>query len=228
MEVITSGRIIEYDGEKLVVIPADDLEREILRKRIRSVELTLWDGRRISPEQRRKTYAIIRDISEWSGHEPEYLKQYFKWNFCSIDGREEFSLSDVDMTTAKEFISYLIEFCFYNDVPTQDSMLDRTDDIGKYLYICLEYRKCAVCNKRAEVHHVDRIGMGRDREHIVHAGLEAVALCREHHNEAHTQGEKEFFAKYHIYGIKLDEYLCERLNLNYNKSDRADILKAPV
>lgn len=223
----TSGKIIEYDGERLVVLPDDNLEREILRKRIRSVELTLWDGRRISPEQRRKIYAVIRDISEWSGHEPEYLKQYFKWNFCGIDGRDEFSLSDVDMTTAKEFINYLIEFCFYNDVSIKDSMLDRTDDIGKYLYLCLEYRKCAVCNKRAEVHHVDRIGMGGNREEIIHEGLSAVALCHEHHMEAHIKGEKDVFERYHIYGIKLDEYLCERLRLNYNKPENEDILKAP-
>lgn len=225
--MITSAKITEYDGEKLIVIPAVPLEREILRKRIKQVELHLWDGRSISPEQRRKTYALIRDISEWSGHEPEYLKHYFKWNFCSIDGRENFSLSDVDMTTAKEFISYLIEFCFYNNVPTRDSMLNRTDDIGKYLYLCLEYRKCAICNERAEVHHVDRIGMGRDREHICHVGLEAIALCREHHDEAHRD-EKKLFENNHIYGIKLDEYLCKKLNLNYNAGDKDGILTAPL
>lgn len=225
--MITSAIITEYDGEKMVVIPAEPLEREILRKRIRQVEINLWDGRSISPVQRRKIYATIRDVSQWSGHEPEYLKQYFKWNFCSIDGRDDFSLADVDMTTAKEFISYLIEFCFYNNVPTMDSMLDRTDDIGKYLYLCLEYRKCAVCNKKAEVHHVDRIGMGRDREKICHVGLEAIALCREHHDEAHRD-EKRFFKDNHIYGIKLDEYLCKKLNLNYNTGDKNGILIAPI
>ena len=224
--MITSAKITEYDGEKLVVIPSESLEREILRKRIRECEITLWDGRRISPEQRRKTYAIIRDISEWSGHEPEYLKHFFKFNFCSIDGREDFSLSDVDMTTAKEFITYLIEFCFYNNVPTMDSMLDRTDEIGKYLYLCLEYRKCAICNKHADVHHVDRIGMGGNREEIVHVGLEAIALCREHHQMAHTD-EKSLFESNHIYGIKLDEYLCKKLNLNYNAGDKDGLLRAP-
>ena len=40
----------------------------------------------------------------------------------------------------------------------------------------------------------------------------AIALCRTHHNEAHSR-EKEFFEENHIYGIKLDETLCERLNL---------------
>lgn len=224
--MITPAKILEYDGKRLVVIPDDALEREILRKRIRECEITLWDGRRISPEQRRKTYAIIRDISEWSGHEPEYLKQFFKFNFCSLDGREDFSLSDVDMTTAKDFITYLIEFCFYNNVPTRDSMLDRTDDIGKYLYLCLEYRKCAICNKQADVHHVDRVGMGSNRDEIIHTGMRAVALCREHHELAHAD-EKFLFDIYHIYGIRLDEYLCQKLNLKYSAGDKDEILRPP-
>ena len=67
------------------------------------------------------------------------------------------------MTTAKSFINYLIEFCFHWSVPTKDSLLNQTDDISKYLYLCLANRRCAICNKPAEVHHVDRIGMGRDR-----------------------------------------------------------------
>lgn len=224
--MITSGIIAEYDGDRLVVIPHDSLEREILRKRIKEVELRLWDGRQISPEQRRKTYAIIQDISEWSGHEPEYLKNFFKFNFCSQDGRDIFSLADVDMTTAREFITYLIEFCFYNNVPTKDSSLDRTDDIGKYLYLCLEYRKCAICNKKADVHHIDRVGTGRDRKIINHVGMKAIALCREHHQEAHIN-EKQLFEDYHIYGIKLDQFLCNKLNLNYNSGDKGGILIAP-
>lgn len=224
--MITSGIIAEYDGDRLVVIPHDSLEREILRKRIKEVELRLWDGRQISPEQRRKTYAIIRDISEWSGHEPEYLKNFFKFNFCSQDGRDIFSLADVDMTTAREFITYLIEFCFYNNVPTKDSSLDRTDDIGKYLYLCLEYRKCAICNKKADVHHIDHVGTGRDRKIINHVGMKAIALCREHHQDAHIN-EEQLFEDYHIYGIKLDQFLCNKLNLNYNSGDKGGILTAP-
>lgn len=98
-------------------------------------------------------------------------------------------------------------------VPTKDSLLTQTDDIGKYLYLCLENRRCAICNQPAEVHHVDRVGMGRDREAIVHVGLNAIALCRRHHEEAHRR-EKALFADYHIYGIELDRHLCKVLSLN--------------
>lgn len=209
----TTAKILRYDGESLLLAPDEKLEREIVQKHIGSVELRLNDGRTISAEQRKKIFAIIRDISLYSGHEPEYLRQYMTWDFCSVSDNEWFSLSDVDMTTAKEFITYLITFCFEYDIPTKDTLLNQTDDISKYLYLCLEHRKCAICNKKAEVHHVDRIGMGADREKIVHVGLEAIALCHEHHIKAHIR-EKELFKEYFIYGIKLDEYLCKCLSLN--------------
>ncbi len=211
--LITTAEVLRYDGTQIVLKPTNHINRELIKKNIKSVELRLDDGRTISVEQRRKVFAILRDISLWCGHEPEYLRYYFEWEFCSKYGYDWFSLSDVDMTTAREFITYLIEFCFYHSVPTRDTLLNQTDDIGKYLYLCLEHRKCAICNKPAEVHHVDRIGMGRDREQIVHVGLRAIALCREHHDEAHLR-EKELFKENYIYGIKLDRYLCQRLKLN--------------
>lgn len=210
--MLTTARIRGYDGRYLLVEPIVSIDRELLQKQVDTVELRLDDGRTLSAEQRRKIFAIIRDISLWSGHSPEYLRQYLTWDFISLTGRDWFSLSDVDRTTAREYISYLINFCFHHDVPSKDTLLHQTDDIGRYLYLCLEHCKCAVCNRRAEVHHVDRIGMGRDREQIVHEGLLAIALCREHHEEAHRR-EKEFFEDNHIYGIRLDAYLCRCLNL---------------
>lgn len=208
----TTGKILGYQNGKLLIQPVDNLDRLFNIQHPQTVEIRINDGRTISAQQRRKIFAIIRDISIWSGHEPEYLRGMLTWDFCSKSEAEAFSLSDVDMTTARRFIDYLIDFCFSNGVPTKESLLTRTDDIGKYLYLCLEHRRCAVCNAPAEVHHVDRIGMGRDREQIIHLGLRAVALCPTHHEEAH-RGEKAFFAKYHIYGIPLDAHLCDRLKL---------------
>ncbi len=216
MEV--TAKIIDYDGVFMVIAPEEPIERELIQKQVEDIEIRLNDGRTISAMQRKKVFAIIRDISLWSGHEPEYIRSYLTWDFCLRDNVRNFSLSDVDMSTAKDFITYLIEFCFKFDVPTKDTLLHQTDDIGRYLYTCLEHRKCAICNKRAEVHHVDRVGMGSDREEIVHVGLKAIALCREHHNEAHVR-EKELFEENCIYGIKLDEYLCKKLNLRRKKRE---------
>lgn len=209
--------IVSFDDDCLLVKPDTSLTREILQKHVRKAELKLHDGRRITAEQRKKIYATIRDIAEWSGHLPEFLKELLKYDFCTLNDIEHFSLSDCDVSTAREFISFLIDFCFRYDVPVTEPLIERTEDISRYLYRCLEYRKCAICGAKAEVHHVDRVGMGRDREHIVHEGLEAVALCREHHNAAHYD-EKGLFKKFHIYGIKLDGYLCKKLNLRGEKS----------
>ena len=211
--MITTAKILRVDGNGVLLQPDENINRELQKKQITSVELRLDDGRTISAEQRKKIFALIRDISIWSGTEPEDIRSFLQWDFICKKNYEWFSLSNVDMTTAKEFITYLITFCFAWNVPTKDTLLNQTDDIGKYLYLCLEHRKCAICNKPAQVHHVDRVGMGNDREKIVHIGLLAIALCPEHHEMAHWD-EKRLFEKYFVYGIKLDKYLCDRLRLN--------------
>ena len=210
--MITTAKIIGYDGETLSLKPLSPIDRELLQKQVDIIEIRLTDGREISAEQRRKIFAMIRDIADWSGDIPEYIRQCTEFNFRLEYGFEPFSLSDCEMSIAKEYISYLIDFCFMHGVPTRDTLLNRTDDIGKYLYSCLEHRRCAVCNEKADIHHIDTVGMGNNRNKIAHLGKEAIALCRKHHTEAHQQGNA-FFDKWHIYGIKLDEYLCNILNL---------------
>ena len=210
--MIATAKIVGYDGETLRVKPLVAIDRELLQKQVDIIEIRLTDGREISAEQRRKIFALVRDIADWSGNEPEYIRKFTAFEYRLLNGLEPFSLSDCDKTTAREYITYLIDFCFNHNVPTRDTLLNRTDDISKYLYSCLEHRRCAVCNDKADVHHVTTVGMGRNRDEIVHIGMEAIALCRKHHQQAHVQGQ-EFFERYHIYGIKLDEYLCNKLNL---------------
>lgn len=212
MKLVTA-RILQSNGNRLILEADEPIAREIIQKNISTVEVRLDDGRTISAVQRKKIFAIVRDIALWSGHEPEEIRYFLEWDFISRKNIEWFSLSDVDMTTARLFIDYLIEFCFIHSVPTKDTLLNQTDDINKYLYLCLKYKRCAICNMPAEVHHVDRVGMGRDREKIVHIGLLAIALCRLHHTEAHKD-EKKLFQENYIYGIRLDKYLCDILSLN--------------
>lgn len=212
--MIVTAKIIGYDGKNMVVIPDASIDKEFIQKQINRVEIRLNDGRTITAEQRKKAYATIRDISDYSGHAPEFLKEWFKYEYIIKTGGKYFSLSDCSVTVARQYINVLIDFCLHYGVPLYEPMTNRTDDIDAYLYMCLYYRKCAVCGRAADVHHVtgSKIGMGADRDKAHHVGREAIALCRTHHNEAHSR-EKEFFEENHIYGIKLDEILCERLNL---------------
>ena len=207
------GYLHDYDGEALTAIAPYNDERKLLKQGITQCEITLTDGRSISAQQRKKAYATIRDIAVYSGDVPEYIKEHLKWMFCAENGIEEFSLSDCDMSTAREFISYILEFAISWGIPLSESAISRTDDIGRYLYFCIEHRVCAICGKRADLHHVDHVGMGRDRKTIIHIGMQAEALCREHHEECHSEGQRTFDEKYHIYGIALDEWLCKKLGL---------------
>ena len=102
------GYLHDYDGEALTVIAPYSDERKLLKQGITQCEITLTDGRSISAQQRKKAYATIRDIAVYSGDVPEYIKEHLKWMFCAENGIEEFSLSDCDMSTAREFISYIL------------------------------------------------------------------------------------------------------------------------
>ena len=212
--MILTGKIIESD-ETGIVISAYFPDYLIEKRNIKTVEINITDGRHINAAQRKHIYATLRDISLYTGHDTEELKSIFKADYIAKTGEPWFSLANVDMTTASSFLQHLIDFCLTWGISTNDSYLDRSPDIGRYLYMCLATRTCSICGKRAEVHHSgeDRVGMGRNRLKISHLGLLATALCREHHTEIHSKPEKEFFDKYHTWPIKLDEYLCKQLRL---------------
>lgn len=215
--ITVTGKLARAGG-KVVVVPDLPIDRDVAQKLIRSAEIRLFDGREITPEQRRKVFALVGDIAWYSGHEPEYLRKLLTLEFVKDSGGDFFSLSNCEKSVARDFISWLIDFCFAWNVPTRDTLLLQADDVGKYLYSCLEHKRCAVCNNPAQLHHVDTVGMGRNREKIVHEGMMAMALCQKHHAEVHTIGQKTFDKKYHIYGIRLDAYLCSCLKIKENET----------
>lgn len=187
-------------------------------------EIKIDDRRRITTPQRKKIYATINDIANFTGNAPEALKEYFKYDFIIKTGEEYFSLSSrkdnaANINTAREFINYLIEFVLTYDIPLSELALLRTEDIDMYLYYCLKYRKCAISGKRADIHHCEgsRVGMGRNRNTIDHSGLELIALSREWHTKVHQEGEKEIFEKFKIYGIKVDKETLDYLGLSYKE-----------
>ena len=62
------------------------------------VEVIWRDARRISPEQRRKAYALMGEIAAWSGDTPENVKAALKMDFRlkALEAMENrlFSMSD--------------------------------------------------------------------------------------------------------------------------------------
>lgn len=218
------GKITDVLDNGMVVIKATipNIERAILRKYDKA-EVILSDGRQITPEQRRKIYALLGEIAEYvdgcrTAEGIEEQKRFFKLEFMlhrmESAERKIFSLSNCDVTTAREFCDYLVEFIIANGIPTRRPLIDNCEDVQKYVYACLMHRACAVCGRHADVHHCEgsRIGNGNNRETSHHLGREVLPLCREHHVECHSS-EADFLRKYHLEPIKLDEALCKKLKL---------------
>lgn len=212
---------VREDGTAVITAGLPDLACALLRQ-YKQVEIILPDGRRISPEQRRKVYAILGEISDYingfrDGDALEETKATMKMDFMlkrmeSME-RRLFSLSDCSVTTARAFIDYLISFVIANDIPTKVPLIEQCEDVGKYMYACVMHRKCAVCGKAADIHHCEgsRIGAGVDRTKVHQLGREVLPLCRVHHTECHTMPESEFVKKYHLQKVRIDEALCKRL-----------------
>lgn len=197
-----TGYNIRPEGTDLkIFIPGVNLQEPIEGKRMRKCGVWLEDGRHITAEQRKKIYATIRDISEYTGYLPEEQKEWLKYLYISKIGSQYFSLSTCSIDTAREFINVMIEYALQEGIILSDIALNRTDDIGKYLYHCIKYGKCAICGKPGEIHHWDAIGMGNDRTEFDDSENRKICLCREHHTEAHTIGRVNFGSKYKVFGI---------------------------
>ncbi|WP_313568793.1 putative HNHc nuclease [Acetoanaerobium noterae] len=204
---IKGYRELENGTELKVFVPKDI--REYLKKyqkggKVES-ELRLDDPRYISSRQRKAIYATVNDISDWYGEVPEYLKELLKAYYMIEQDRKYFSLSNCSMTEARMFIDYLLEFALKHDVALSESGLERTDNIDRYLWMCLKHRKCCICGAKGELHHIDTIGMGNDRRTLDDSKHRKISLCRTHHTEAHTIGVDSFNAKYKVKGIVYKE-----------------------
>lgn len=210
---VVQGRITHIDENGNVTITAHYDDWYTLTKRqYRKCNIQMIDSRPLSDRQRRACYALMGEIAEYTGDSRERTKDLLKIQFLAeeLQGAADsiFSLANAPMSLVCAFQRYLVDFIVGNEIPCSFPLLDYVDDMGGYIYSCLINKKCCVCGKKAELHHVDRVGMGRDRTEIIHEGMEAMPLCREHHTECHTIGQITFNDKYHFDGgIVLDKTL---------------------
>ena len=197
---------------------------EVVRQRTQRGRLYMRDGQMISDQQRRNIWALISEICAHSGYlkarerqevndmlKAKFLIERFDELTAQAIGR--FSTGDVDMHTAALYQGFLIDFVLANDIPTRQPILSYCDDIPAAVYACLMHHKCIVCGKKAELHHVDRVGMGGDRHDMCHIGMECLPLCRTHHREAHDHGDAALMDKYHLETIVIDKAIAKEYKL---------------
>lgn len=212
------GVITNISGEQITFMLDERIDLKELNRLSNGknivAELRFNDNRTITAEQRKKAYALLNDISRWSGYSLFEIKEIMKTKFAVKENIDLFSLSDCSVTTAREFISFLIEFCFEWDVSFKDKGLSLHDDINKFLWLCIVHRKCVICGLHADIHHAEHsVGMGRDRAKYDHSASLFMALCRKHHNQAHNIGQQTFDRLHHVSGIKLSPDQVKELGI---------------
>ena len=219
------GRIVGYDEKRqelLIRAPWDDAFT-MTKREFRTCLVQPIDSRPLSDKQRNFCYALLREIGDYTGMGTDPTKEYMKLKFLAEDmeatADQIFSLSNAPMSLVAAFQRFLIHFVLDWDIPLRFPLLDYVDDIPDYIYHCLVTRKCCICGAPTDLHHIDRVGMGRDRTDIIHEGLEVLPLCRDHHKEAHGMSDQDFFVRYHLPGgIVMDKTLCRLYGLKARRS----------
>ena len=209
------GRIVGYDErtQELLIRAHYDDWYTMTKRGYKECLVQPLDARPLSDRQRKMCYALLREISDYTGQDVHSAKEYLKLRFLADDFGETadriFSLSNAPMSLVCAFQRYLVRFIVEYDIPCRVPLLEYVDDVPDYIYACLIAKKCCITGRPAELHHIDRVGMGRDRDDIIHEGMEVLPLCREMHQEAHTMSDREFFEKYHLPGgVVMDKTLC--------------------
>ena len=221
---VVKGRIVGYDDrrqEVLIRAPYDDWHT-LTKREYKNCLVQLVDNRPLSDKQRKMCYSLLREISEYTGQGMDPTKEWMKIKFMTEDLEQTadklFSLSNAPMSLVCAFQRFLIHFILEWDIPCSFSLLEYADDVADYIYHCLVTKHCCICGAPTDLHHIDRVGMGRDRNDIIHEGMEVLPLCREHHTEAHTMPDEEFFERYHIPGgVTMDRTLCRLYGLKARK-----------
>ena len=218
------GRIVGYDerrGELLIRAPYADWHTMTKREYTQCLVQPI-DGRPLSDKQRNLVYKLLHVIDDYTGQGLDTTKEWMKIKFLAEDLEQTadkiFSLSNAPMSLVCAFQRFIVRFILDWDIPCDFSLLEFVDDVPDYIYSCLVTKKCCICGAPTDLHHIDRIGMGRDRTDVIHEGLEVLPLCRDHHGEAHNMSDEEFFDRYHIPGgVVMDKTLCRLYGLKARK-----------
>lgn len=158
----------------------------------------------ITKDQRRKIFAILKDIASYTGDNVETLRENISQSFIQATEYEQFSLSNCSKELAKDFIEYLLVLSFELGVQLTEDPKKDLDDLSGYLRLCINKKICCICGKpHSDIHHVETVGMGRDRTKINDDDNKKMCLCREHHTEYHKIGQEDFEDKYHVYGVEV-------------------------
>ena len=214
MIVKAKYKVIKSDTIQLQ-LPKEEMEKVINTSSGGYIYIDIKSNKTITPQQRKTIYGIITDIGKYTGYSKDEMKNIIKVNYVAFSGSNIFSLSNVDRDTANDLIRYCFDLCIKLDIPIRLSTyqsIDKDDYIIKQLLL---HRQCIIDGGRADIHHLDTVGMGNNRNKIDNSQKELLPLCRRHHSEYHTIGHDKFMQKYHLtHGVKLNKEELKKLHIH--------------
>ena len=174
-------------------------------------DVIVSDPYKITDKQRRKVFAMVRDIYNHYAQPMDYLRYMFQKQLEFLHGYEPISLSNCSRRQASELIELILDFVFTNDIPMNKVTSDLMSNDKYFIYKSTINKICVVCGaKNADLAHYQAVGRGRNRNKIDHYGNKVLSLCRNHHTEQHQIGMDSFNKKYHLTDSWLD--VNEKLN----------------
>ncbi|MFB2031068.1 putative HNHc nuclease [Staphylococcus aureus] len=217
MPIITSY-ITQDDGTTTVVISGVELgnkETLLLDNGFDvEVDVSVIDPFQITGKQRRKIFALVKDIEEYTGQPMDYMRHMFIEYVRTYYGYDErISLSNCTRTQASQIIEATLDWTFYNDIPLSYKTSNLLKQDKSFLYWSTVNRNCVICGKPGELAHHKAIGRGANRKKMEHYGYEVLCLCREHHQSQHDMGVESFDKLHHLENswLKVDERLNKML-----------------
>ncbi|MFI8613827.1 putative HNHc nuclease, partial [Staphylococcus capitis] len=205
---------IDNDGTYSVVATGVELEQshiDLLENGYSLIaEVEVPDNKKLSIDQRKKIFALCRDIELHWGEPVESLRKRFQAELEILNGYNEISLSNCSMRIASELIELIIAFMFHHQIPMRVETSKLLSGDKAMLYWATVNRNCVLCGKsNADLAHHYAIGRGANRKKMQHYDYEVLALCRFHHQEQHNIGVKSFDEKYILQDswIKVDDRL---------------------
>lgn len=209
---------LDNDGTYSVVATGVELENshtELIDNGFKlNVDVTVPDNKIISTDQRKKIFAMCRDIEMYWGEPVEALRQRFQSELEIMNGYERISLRECTRKTASELIELIIAFMFHHQVPMRVETSELLQGEKAMLYWATVNRNCVICGKPgSDLAHYETVGRGMNRKTMNHHGKHVLALCRKHHNQQHDIGVKSFDDLYHLHNswIAVDSKLNSML-----------------
>lgn len=202
--------ITQDDGTTTVVIEGVELENKtslLLDNGYEiDVDVRVSDPFKITDKQRRKIFALVKDIEAHTGQPFEYMREMFQNYVSFLYGYEKrVSLSDCTREQAKQVIEVILDWVFHNNIPLNYKTSDLLKNDKAFLYWSTVNRNCVICGTpRAELAHYHAVGRGRNRHKINHIGNKVLALCPSHHREQHNIGMDSFNEKYKLHDSWVD------------------------